>query len=284
MPRHIFKGGLPIKTELHVFSDASEKAFGAAAYMRAILNDKRVIVQLLCAKTRVAPLKQQTLPRLELCAALLAAELVQRIKTDLQLQNQRIFIWTDSEIVLSWINTQSSLYNTFVANRVSKIQALTLPSQWRHVGSKNNPADIISRGLSARKFADCNLWLYGPLFLHGQEEMWPPQFSRQLSISSDYEKKKTPIISAVAVSNNDLIYTIPHKNSFRTLQRILGYVLRYIENSKIKKQERPKHKSLSPAELDNALYIIIRTIQTTDFLPEIKQLQRIRLSKKPARL
>lgn len=169
--RHIFKGELPVKTQLHVFADASEKAFGAVAYIRAILRDGRVIVHLLCAKTRVAPLKQQTLPRLELCAAVTAAELADRIKTDLQMENQPVFLWTDSEIVLSWINAQSSLYHTFVANRVATIQSLTLAEQWRHVGSKDNPADMLSRGLSAAKLSRCNLWFYGPLFLHGREQL-----------------------------------------------------------------------------------------------------------------
>ena len=91
---------MPSNTQLHVFADASEKAFGAVAYIRARLTNGRIIVQLLCAKTRVAPLKQQTLPRLELCAAVLAAQLAQRIKGDLQVKNQPVFLWTDSEIVL----------------------------------------------------------------------------------------------------------------------------------------------------------------------------------------
>lgn len=274
VPRHIFKGELPAKTELHIFSDASEKAFGAVAYIRATLKDRRIIVQLLCAKTRVAPLKQQTLPRLELCAAVMAAELMHRIKTDLQIKDQPVFLWTDSEIVLSWINTQSSLYHTFVANRVAKIQSLTLPDQWRHVRSKDNPADILSRGLPAHKLSGCNFWFYGPLFLHGQEEMWPSRFSQQFQISNDNEKKKTTTVSAINISNDDFIYTIPHKNSFRTLQRVLGYVLRFIKNSRKKKEYRPTHKSLTPAELDDALFLIIKAVQISDFFPEIKQLRK----------
>ncbi|XP_037932704.1 uncharacterized protein LOC119667483 [Teleopsis dalmanni] len=84
--RHIFRGEVPSSTQLHIFADASEKAFGAAAYVRAILKDGRIIV--LCAKSRVAPLRKQTLPRLELCAAVLAAELSARVKSDLQEKDQ----------------------------------------------------------------------------------------------------------------------------------------------------------------------------------------------------
>ncbi|XP_037942526.1 uncharacterized protein LOC119675399 [Teleopsis dalmanni] len=166
VPRHIFRGEVPSSTQLHIFADASEKAFGAAAYVRAILKDGRIIVRLLCAKSRVAPLKKQTLPRLELSAAVLAAELSVRVKSDLQEKDQPVFLWTDSEIVLSWINSQSSSFQTFVANRVARIQTLTLSEQWRHVRSKDNPADVLSIGLPARALSICVLWFQGPFFLH----------------------------------------------------------------------------------------------------------------------
>ena len=78
-------------------------------------------------------------------------------------------------------------FHTFVANRVSKIQSLTLSTQWHHVGSKDNPADILSKGLSATKLAEYSLWFHGPLFLHGNEQNWLPQFSRLL-ILNDKER------------------------------------------------------------------------------------------------
>ena len=274
--RHIFKGEHPVNTQLHVFADASEKAFGAAAYIRATLRDGKVIVRLLCAKTRVAPLKQQTLPRLELCAALLAAQLAHRIKNDIQVKDQPVFLWTDSEIVLSWINAQSFNFKTFVANRIATIQSLTLPEQWRHVKSKDNPADILSRGLSATKLSACTLWFYGPLFLHGRQELWPPRFSSQLQISSDLETKRTALASAITATNNNEqnIYDFNHRNSFKMLQKIIGYILRFCQNSKIPKTKRPASKALTPDELDDALVVIIRTIQMSDFTAEIQQLQK----------
>ncbi|XP_037959288.1 uncharacterized protein LOC119688691 [Teleopsis dalmanni] len=271
--RHIFRGEVPSSTQLHIFADASEKAFGAAAYIRAILKDGRIIVRLLCAKSRVAPLKKQTLPRLELCAAVLAAELSARVKSDLQEKDQPVFLWTDSEIVLSWINSQSSSFQTFVANRVARIQTLTLSEQWRHVRSKDNPADVLSRGLSARALSTCALWFQGPFFLHGRQEVWPPRFSSSLQVPVDLEKKK---VVAVATQSNDadFIYRIQHKNSFKTLQKIVAYVLRFTNNARKSKESRATHIVLSANELDAALITIICHIQGNDFHEEIKQLKK----------
>ena len=117
--------------------------------------------------------------------------------------------------MLSWINAQSCSFKTFVANRIATIQTLTLPDQWRHVRSRDNPADILSRGLSATQLPACQLWFHGPLFLHGNQELWPPKFATQLQISSDIEKKKVPPVSALTSANSDEfnIYNIRHRNS-----------------------------------------------------------------------
>ncbi|XP_073821396.1 uncharacterized protein [Musca autumnalis] len=111
---------------------ASEKAYGAAAYMRSTFKDGTTMTRLLCAKSRVAPLKRQTIPRLELCAAALGAQLASKIKIDLQLTCPTWF-WTDLEIVLAWINSSSAAFNTFVANRIAIIQEVIQAEQWRHV-------------------------------------------------------------------------------------------------------------------------------------------------------
>ncbi|XP_073841412.1 uncharacterized protein [Musca autumnalis] len=159
--RHIFKGRVPESRQLHIFTDASEKAYGAAAYMRSTFKDGTIMTRLLCSKSRVAPLKRQTIPRLELCAAVLGAQLASKIKIDLQLTCPTWF-WTDSEIVLAWINSSSAAFNTFVANRIAIIQEITQAEQWRHVSSKCNPADVLSRGISPTALKDCTLWFCGP--------------------------------------------------------------------------------------------------------------------------
>ncbi|XP_075164230.1 uncharacterized protein LOC142236821 [Haematobia irritans] len=247
MPRHLFNGDVPKEIQLHVFADASEKAYGAVAYIRASFKDSRITVRLLCAKSRVSPLKRQTLPRLELCAAVVAAELANRVRVDLNIQNESVYLWTDSEIVLSWINAQSSSLKTFVANRVSTIQSLSIRDQWRH------------------------LWFHGPLFLHGKESLWPQKYNSNLAILTDVEKKAT---ISTAVEQDAILYKVHHGGSFKRLQRIIGYIFRFMNNTRIPKHKRSPHISLTPKELDESLYVIIRRVQRSDFYDEIKQLQK----------
>lgn len=168
IPRHVFNGQVPNNIQLHGFSDASERAFGAAIYIRSTNREGIVIVRLLCAKSKVAPTKRVTLPRLELCAAKLVAELMDRTKRYLKLATDvPTYLWTDSEIVLSWINSSSSDFHTFVANRIACIHETSAPSQWRHVKSNENPADIVTREMTPTVLKHYNARFFGPRFLHG---------------------------------------------------------------------------------------------------------------------
>lgn len=273
--RHIFKGAIPDKTQLHVFTDASEKAYGAAIYVRTCLPNKTIIIYLLCAKSRIAPLKQQTLPRLELCAAQLGANLAAKVKLDLDMSTTPTFYWSDSKIVLSWINSRSSAFHTFVANRIASIQETSAPQNWRHVSSKENPADIISRGLDPQQLQHTPQWMYGPFFLHGDKTHWPPNFCLDPNMPIT-EQKQNPYNSLVAVSSENFLHSINHRNSLKTLQGIMGYILRFIKNLKTTKAERQLQRALTPFELHDALAIIVRVTQHHTFKEDIHQLHRQR--------
>jgi hypothetical protein len=136
------------------FVMASMSAYGATIYVRTFAENN-CLVRLLCSKSRVAPLKTITLPRLELCAALLLARLIVSVKKGAKhSRHQTVFMESDSMVVLAWLNNSPNTWQTFVANRTAEIQELTAIAEWRHVKGKENPADLVSRGLSPRELVD----------------------------------------------------------------------------------------------------------------------------------
>ncbi|GFW19114.1 DUF1758 domain-containing protein [Trichonephila clavipes] len=150
------------RIEIHGFSDASERAYAAVVYIKCFNESGQSQTRLLCSKSRVAPLKTLTIPRLELSAALLLSRLVKRVVPILQLSIHKIWMWTDSTIALAWIKTEPHKLKTFVSNRVAEIQALSKDYHWKHVSSKNNPDDLISRGCNVDELLKNEMWFSGP--------------------------------------------------------------------------------------------------------------------------
>ncbi|GBN80229.1 hypothetical protein AVEN_195410-1 [Araneus ventricosus] len=163
IPRHVLCE-FPEKLEVHGFADASERAYGAVVYLKSSAGERNC-VRLLCSKSRVAPLKSISVPKLELCAALLSVQLVKRVLCAIKLEIDYIYLWSDSTIVLAWIQHEPWELKTFVENRIAAIQELTKKEQWFHVSSGNNPADVLSRGLAPEKLCNNELWWTGPSFL-----------------------------------------------------------------------------------------------------------------------
>uniref|UniRef100_A0A182PX24 Uncharacterized protein n=1 Tax=Anopheles epiroticus TaxID=199890 RepID=A0A182PX24_9DIPT len=136
-----------IKVELHGFSDASKHAYGAALYLRCVYADASVSLRLICSKSRVAPVKPITIPRMELLGAHLLARLISKVAGSFNLQFSNIILWTDSQIVLAWLTKPSSALHVFVRNRVANIRLFLEPLkvQWKYISTKENPSDVVSR-------------------------------------------------------------------------------------------------------------------------------------------
>jgi hypothetical protein len=171
IPRRIVPDETSISYEMHGFCDASQNAYGACVYIRVKDALGNFHSQLLCSKNRVAPLSATTIPRLELCGALLLAQLVDKVKQTLNLNIEQFFFWTDSTIVLAWLKMQSTTLKVFVSHRVSEIQNLTSISDWHHVRTVQNPADLLSRGTTPNQLRETALWWHGPKFLKNNEEL-----------------------------------------------------------------------------------------------------------------
>ncbi len=143
------------------FSDASEKAYCACVYV-CKLPSNPFESYLVCAKTKVAPLKMRTIPQLELEAALLLSKLLNRVRMQLSINLKNVFAFSDSQVVLGWLNTKHASLHIFERNRVCKISNLVPIQAWSYVESKINPADLATRGISVNLFLKNEIWLQGP--------------------------------------------------------------------------------------------------------------------------
>ena len=167
---HKFK---PVTYELHCFCDASAIGYSAVAYLRIIDTNGFIHVSFVMGKSRVAPLKSVTIPRLELVAAVIGVDIVQFIQRETDLSISRVLYWTDSTSVLKYISNKIKRFHVFVANKISRILEASNPTEWRYVNTKLNPADLGSRGLLPNQLKAAELWFNGPTFLKDSENCWP---------------------------------------------------------------------------------------------------------------
>ncbi|XP_044585101.1 uncharacterized protein LOC123265402 [Cotesia glomerata] len=163
----------PTDIQLHGFCDASRVGYGACIYIRSVNKHGDVIVKLVCSKSRVAPIKDVTIPKLELCGALLLAKLYKDTIPSFNFDISKVTFWSDSTIVLQWLKRSPSTLKVFEANRVTQIQTLCSKIEWRHVRTKDNPADCLSRGQLPSEFLNNKMWLIGPTWLSQDPLNWP---------------------------------------------------------------------------------------------------------------
>ncbi|UYV62920.1 hypothetical protein LAZ67_2002452 [Cordylochernes scorpioides] len=266
IPRYFSCRGALLSVELHGFCDSSEVAYAAVFYVRSHFKSGKVKVSLIASKTRVAPLKMISIPRLELCAALLLATLYDTIRNSLCLQIDRVFLWTDSKIVLSWIKSESRHWKPFVGNRIAEIQRLTLHSSWHYVISKNNPADCASRGITPSELVDHSLWWRGPTWLSDVNFEDPIQTQYDFPKEISGERRKT---FSVFHSTNLLFLDFIFKYSnINELVRITAWIYRFVFNAQCSYNERKKGH-LSSSELTSSIHNIIRFIPSSEFHSEI---------------
>ena len=152
--------------QLHGFSshsfDASEEAYAGVVYLRMVDTLSHVHISLVTSKTKVAPIKRLTIPRLELCGAHLLARILRHVQQVFRIPVNDIYAWTDSMVVLSWLTGNPRRFKPYVGNRVSHIIESIPPDRWNHVSGTENPADCASRGLYPSELLEHRLWWDGP--------------------------------------------------------------------------------------------------------------------------
>ncbi|XP_063979920.1 uncharacterized protein LOC135163945 [Diachasmimorpha longicaudata] len=248
--------------ELHGFCDASERGYGACIYVRSSNKRGDINTSLLCSRSRVAPLKTISIPRLELCGAKTLVQLYTTVKRAIKLPIFKTIFWTDSMVALHWISSPPHQLKTFVANRVSAIQQGSPGIEWRHVKSEDNPADALSRGQLPSELITNDLWHKGPLWLQHAESTWHWKPVQQLS--EDPEMKV-----ATCLHTSPDFYLFKYYSSWIKLRRHVAIWRRYFQ---FLKGETPARGHITVEELTEAKLSIIKVIQPNTFQEEFKGL------------
>lgn len=283
--------GAITSAQLHHFADASEKGYGVVTYLRVTNEKGKVHCSFVIGKSRVSPLKQTTIPRLELTAAAVAVKMDKLMNNELKMPLEKSMFWTDSTTVLRYIANDSVRFKTFVANRVSLIRDHSNPSQWQYVNTELNPADCASRGMKATEFIANKSWIKGPDFLSKEAKYWPVSPILSMDIHNDTEVKVMSV-NVVCTQTNPLVKFISYYSDWHKLKKASAWMLRLRQllqklcherktlsqvNTKMQKTNTKLTKNeshLTAAELENAEIEIIKFCQSETFGDEITTLQK----------
>ena len=267
------------------FVDASQQAYGAVVYLRCEYENESVTSRLIAAKSKVAPLTPMTVPRLELMGAILGLRLTQSLLTVLEVPMRSVTFYSDSTDVLWWIRGRGKDFRPFVANRIGEIQMFTEPSQWQHVSTEENPADLCTRGATPSELAECHLWWNGPDWLTKDFSEWSkmeiqnrlremPEMktskkkeraSVRATLLTCYPQEQVPKEQTVTLEEWKL--DPKHFSSWTHLVRIHARVRRVVYNMR-SKDNRRVGRELLPEEIEEAEEEIVRLAQRQAFRDE----------------
>ncbi|KRY46994.1 hypothetical protein T03_8777 [Trichinella britovi] len=267
--------GQVTRLEIHAFCDASEKAYGAVAYMRIETTNQHTVVNFVTSKTRVAPIRRLTLPRLELMGALVAARLVRSVQKMLGLQVHGITCWCDSAVTLAWIQSSADRWKPFVRNRVAEIQQLVEPAAWRHCPGRQNPADLLSRGTTLPKLLESPLWWHGPKWLAHPHNAWPvgqPIAEDTSPVRDERQSEQRVTVGVTAHVECNSIGPERYGCVERPF-RITAYCQRFVRNCRLPAVAR-QGGALTVAELRKAEGTWVRMAQSEAFSSELQALSR----------
>ena len=277
--------------QLHLFCDASDQGYGVVAYLRLVNTNEDVHCSLVMGKSRVAPLKKVTTPRMELTAATTAVRLGHKIQNILDYKIEETIYWTDSMAVLRYISNEHTRYQTFVANHLAVIRDGSEKKQWRYVNTTLNPADQASRGITVDDKQRSESWFKGPAFLWQDELEWP-QVKMPLSIEhDDPEVKKCVNVAIEDASDNALDDVINKFSSWPKVKRIVAWLLVAVNKFRQKITNRLQMTQVKFQQLhlpidmvEKAETILIQHVQNKHFRTELNDLEEYDAVKKNSQL
>ena len=248
---------------LHGFADASKKAYCAVIYF-VYQTSTGTYSKMLTSKTRVAPLKELSIPRLELIACLILAKLMSTVKNALnsQVSVQKTKLWSDSMTALYWIMNQGE-WKQFVSHRVNEIVKLSKKEDWGHCPSEQNPADTGSRGSLAVELKGNEMWWHGPSWLIQPEDLWPRQKSLVPTIETCEEERKVAVMT-ITVNEPCGIEKVVEINKYSTLRklyRVTAWVTRFCHNISRRSKSDKREGALTLEEIVESGELWIRMAQ-----------------------
>ena len=255
-----------LKTELHHFCDASEKGYGAVSYLKMSGKDDHFRISFLIGKSRLAPLKPMTIPRLELCGAVLDARLHEVFMRETDLKINEVFFWCDSMTVLGYIRNTTSRYKLFVANRLAVIHDLTEVHQWHHIDGTLNPADLASRGIAASDEDKLQFWLEGPAFLC--DKIYPEAKVKFAPNVDRNEEEEGNVLASSAPEDHFVDRLIHRCSTWSKIRGVMKCMLRFISLLKGSKT------TVTDDAIQDFDSIMIKHVQEEAFPEDYKYLQR----------
>ncbi|XP_075157703.1 uncharacterized protein LOC142230970 [Haematobia irritans] len=260
---------LSASIELHIFADASELAFAAVGYWR-ISHNGNIKVVFIAGKSRCAPLKPLSIPRLELQAAVLGVRLKEAIISSHDVKPNRIVFWSDSKTVIKWIQSDSRIYKQFVSHRIGEILEFSEVSQWRWVPGLQNPADDATRPQFFSGKVKESRWLHGPCFLKCNESDWPISQGDADKQICDAELRSKFILS---IAESDHFIPYESRSKYRTLIRVTCWVIRAARifktlGKKLDKSTLKLPSYLTSEEIKEAEVFWCKKAQQEDFKSE----------------
>lgn len=256
--------------ELHVLCDASEQAYAAVAYWRVVNCDDTVSIVLNAAKAKVAPRQAQTIPRLELQAAVIGARLADTLRKEHRIEVSRTVYWTDSSTVVHWIKHDMRRYTPFVAHRLGEIAELTSKEEWRWLPTDRNVADDATR-LTNAPILITDRWFQGPSFLHLPEEQWPGKMPPT-------ENDEQGALHVTEYPRDSWLPDPARFSKFETLVRTAARVLAFIDICR-RAATRLELRHIQRAERE-----LLQRAQQESFGEEMTRMQSVRPLTKTSRL
>ncbi|XP_061166266.1 uncharacterized protein LOC133175165 [Saccostrea echinata] len=276
-----------VRVELHTFCDASERAIAAVSYLRSVYQDGTSHLGLLMGKAKVASKHGTTIPRLELCSAVLAAEVSNVVRRNLDINIDDVKFYTDSRIVLGYLHNETRRFYVYVANRVQHIRQSTCPEQWQYVPTQKNPTDLATRSVPADKMSN-SMWLKGPrdfLDRHGDTSTLEVSKDSYSLVNPCEDKEVRPIekvsvcLTKVRLGHSSELgsHRFERFSSWRRLVGAIAFLKQFIRNRK-KPDESQRQRSVEMYQ--EAERFIVHTVQRETYATEISQLeQNIALSR-----